>query len=198
MHLSSLSDPRRIKRKKQHSTKKRSYARRWPASSREWVFKKSTNSCTGQYHNGRAEASGAFDSSAMCTSGYLQGERCTLWASLTSIPGRYCRGSCRIRWILIFVSQPLNKRFWSMEYRVFSIVIKVANLVRRNFFPCCKIMVFRSIWMEKIGRSIISIKPSTNGLDKKAQLRFAPDHGYRLRHRSNLWVPPSWVPEDTS
>jgi hypothetical protein len=60
----------------------------------------------------------------MCTSGYLQGERCTLWASLTSIPGRYCRGSCRIRWILIFVSQPLNKRFWSMQYRVFSMWVR--------------------------------------------------------------------------
>jgi hypothetical protein len=54
-----------------------------------------------------------------------------------------------------------------MEYRVFSIVIKVANLVRRNFFPCCKIMVFRSIWMEKIGRSIISIWRGYNKMDMK-------------------------------
>ena len=75
-----------------------------------------------------------------------------------------------------------------VKYGVPSIfnVSKAVNSLQRHFFACCKTMVSRSVWMEKIGRSIISIKPSTNGLDKGAQLRFAPDHGYHLRHRSNL------------
>ncbi len=59
-----------------------------------------------------------------------------------------------------------------VKYGVPSIfnVSKAVNSLQRHFFPCCKTMVSRSVWMEKIGRSIISIKPSTNGLDKGAQL----------------------------
>ncbi len=48
----------------------------------------------------------------------LQGEQCTLSASLMSIRGRCSPGSCRIQWIRVFVSQPWKKRFWkSLKYK---------------------------------------------------------------------------------